>query len=424
MDRFGDERDWFFEKRFGLFLHLGLYTIEGWHEQDQMRRFIPRAQYARLIDRFNPDRFDPNAILDLAESVGMEYVCLTTKHHDGFCLWDTACTDFNVTNSPYGQDIIRQMADACHRRGFPLGLYYSIADWHHPSYPNEGRHHELQGPEPGDVPDWARYVDYVRDQVRELCTNYGQLHMFWWDMNVPKAHDPSINQMLRRLQPGMVINNRGFDDGDFGTPEREYQAEQTRSLLCFERPTEACNSLGTQSWGFRKDEDYQSIRYLLQNMTESLARGGNYLLNASPDASGCIPEQATAMLRTIGNWYSRTRKAFVGCEPASELSDNRDVLLTRRGTELYVHMARPPRSQAVVLQPLSQQPARATLLNTGDQLETSAEILPVFWDSKQPLLRIKGLPVDSLAHEPMVVHLDFSEPVERPAIRGAEEFRG
>ena len=139
--------EWFSRRRFGLFLHFGLYSIEGWHEQDQMRRRIPRDEYGKLIRRFNPAQFNAERILDLAESVGMEYVCLTTKHHDGFCLWDTRETTFNVMNSPYGRDIVKQLADACHRRNFPLGLYYSVADWHHPNYPSQGRHHEL--PEEG-----------------------------------------------------------------------------------------------------------------------------------------------------------------------------------------------------------------------------------------------------------------------------------
>ena len=154
--------EWFSKRKLGLFLHFGLYSIEGWHEQDQMRRRIPRATYEKLITRFNPVDFNADRILDLAESVGMEYVCLTTKHHDGFCLWDTQQTDFNVTKSPYGKDIIRQLADTCHRRGFPLGLYYSVADWHHPNYPNQGRHHELPGPVDGDSPDSSRARRLVR----------------------------------------------------------------------------------------------------------------------------------------------------------------------------------------------------------------------------------------------------------------------
>jgi alpha-L-fucosidase len=385
---FGDGRDWFFEKRFGLFLHFGIYAVEGWHEQEQQRRCVPRAEYEKLIHRFNPVGFDADAILDLAESVGMEYVCLTTKHHDGFCLWDTAYTDYNVMNTPYGKDIVRQL---------------------HPNYPGEGRSHELQNPEPGDAPDLYRYLAYLKNQVRELCENYGPVHHFFWDMNnVPKFEDPNVNGMLRSLQPDMVINDQGFDEGDFGGPEREYEEEQTHRLLRFNRPTEACNSVGTQSWGYRRDEDYYSARFLMQSIDEIMAKGGNYLLNAGPDHNGCIPEPALALLRKIGDWYSRVKEAFCGCEPASELTGNRDVLITRKGTTLYVHIARLPKSEAVVLNPIRRRPSKAVLLNTGDPVETSVDLLPTLWESG-PLLRLKHLPVDNLLGEPLVIRLDFPE---------------
>ncbi len=134
--RFGDGRDWFFEKRFGLFVHWGLYAIAGWHEQHQWRGRVPREEYVQLAKQWNPVKYDPEAWLDLAQAAGMKYLCITTKHHDGFCLWNTQQTTYNTMNTPYGKDVIKMLADACHRRRFPLCLYYSIADWHQPTYPN------------------------------------------------------------------------------------------------------------------------------------------------------------------------------------------------------------------------------------------------------------------------------------------------
>ncbi|MDE3149177.1 MAG: alpha-L-fucosidase, partial [Acidobacteriota bacterium] len=186
--RFGDARDWWFQKRFGMFVHWGLYSIAGWHEQLEWRGHVSRAQYERLFQQWNPKHYDPDAWLDLAESAGMEYICFTTKHHEGFCQWDTRLTPFNTMNTPYGKDVLRQLADACHRRNFPLCLYYSVVDWHSPLYPNQGRSHELQ-PQPGDHPDLARYLEFVKGQVRELCTNYGMISGFWWDMNVTGVTD-------------------------------------------------------------------------------------------------------------------------------------------------------------------------------------------------------------------------------------------
>jgi len=152
----------------------------------------------------------------------MKYICLTTKHHDGFCLWDTKQTAYNTMNTPYGKDIVKMLADACHKRSVPLCLYYSIADWNQPNYPNQGRHHELP-PQPGDQPDLMKYIEFLKKQVVELCTNYGEIHGFWWDMNVDKHVDRTINDIIRKLQPKAVINNRGYDEGDFGTPERDYE---------------------------------------------------------------------------------------------------------------------------------------------------------------------------------------------------------
>lgn len=422
--RFGDGRDWFFSTRLGLFMHFGLYSIEGWHEQDQMRRFIPRREYQELIHRFNPVRFDPDAILDLAEEAGMGYACLTAKHHDGFCLWDTECTDYNVMNSPYGKDIVGMYTDACHRRGFPLGIYYSVADWHHPNYPNQGRHHELPGPEQGDEPDFEEYLVFLRNQVRELCTNYGTVNHFFWDMNVPEHRDESVNRIIRRLQPNAVINDRGFDDGDFGTPEREHRSAETGEPLRYSRPTEACNSVGTQSWGYREDEDYYSARHLVESIDTILARGGNYLLNVGPDALGRVPEAAASILRQIGAWYAKTGEAFAGCEPASELTANRDVLLTRKGTTLYVHVARFPKSDSVVLNPIQVRPERAVLLNTGEPVETAVDLLPYLYLSGQEYLRLRHLPVSSLANEVMVVRLDFDRQLDEIAGESTEPFEG
>ncbi len=267
---FGDGRDWFLHKRFGLFIHWGIYAIPGWQEQHQWRGRVPRDEYVKLADQWNPVRFDPDAWLDLAAESGMQYVVLTTKHHDGFCLWDTEHTDYNTMNTPYNRDVLRQLADACQRRNVPLGLYYSIADWHHPNYPNQGRHHELPGPKPGDEPDLMRYLDFLRAQVRELCTRYGEISCFWWDMNVDQHVDPSVNTMIRELQPGAVINNRGFDEGDFGTPERDPgKSGEERS---FEGLTEACQSVGIESWGYRVDEDYYTDRHLIRSIDRYLAR--------------------------------------------------------------------------------------------------------------------------------------------------------
>ncbi|MCC2685144.1 MAG: glycoside hydrolase, family 29 (alpha-L-fucosidase), partial [Paenibacillaceae bacterium] len=310
--RFNDARDRFFDLRFGLFVHWGLYAIPAWHEQILWRGDMSRKEYEKLIQLFQPTRFDPEAWLDLAEQAGMQYICFTTKHHDGFCMWDTAETDYKVTNTPYGKDILAQLAEACHRRNFPLSLYYSCPDWHHPHYPNLGRHHEMFGPRPGDEPDLKRYYSYVEKQIRELLTGYGPIYQLFWDVNVAGYFDPGLNELARSLQPGLLINNRGPDQGDYSTPER-----QVPEGGAFTTPTEACQSLGRESWGYRANEDYYSDKFLMQSLDKILAMGGNYLLNVGPKADGTIAEENAAALRRIGLWYHKVKEAFQDAIPAS-----------------------------------------------------------------------------------------------------------
>lgn len=408
--RFGDARDWWFQRRFGLFLHWGLYAINGWHEQEQWRRRVPRAEYEKLAPQWNPEKFDPDAWLDLAEEMGAGYVCLTTKHHDGFCLWDTRTTAYNTMNTPFGRDIVREFADACHRRQMPLCLYYSVADWHQKNYPNQGRHHELP-PQAGDQPDLARYIEYLKAQVRELCTNYGTIHGIWWDMNVDKHIDPSVNAMIRQLQPSAVINDRGYDEGDFGTPERDY--DDVDGSLVFTRRTEACQSIGREAWGWRTDEDYYTDRHLQRSIDKFLARDANYLLNIGPLPDGSIPEVAVAILRRIGKWYRSVREAFDDVMPASHLTENRNVLLTRsakgRGNVLYVHLHRDPEYSGVKLKPLSIAPRRATLLNTGETVKWTIDMPPSEHADQTRCLRLCHLPVNEHANTVLVVKLEFDD---------------
>ena len=416
---FGDGRDWFSTKRFGLFIHWGIYAIPGWHEQDQWRRHIPRAEYEKLARQWNPTGFDPDAWIDQAQAAGMTYLCFTTKHHDGFCLWDSKATRYTVMNTPFGKDVLKLLAEACHRRKFPLCLYYSIVDWHHPNYPNQGRHHELP-PQAGDQPDLARYLDFLKAQVRELCTNYGEISGFWWDMNVAKTVDPSINAMIRQLQPKAVINNRGFDEGDFGTPERDYDRAGDDTAP-FSRLTEACNSVGAESWGFRRNEDYYTDRTLERGIDSFLARGANYLLNVGPDATGRIPAESAAILKRIGAWYGKVRESLEGTIPSPHLTVNHNVLLTRRGNTLYVHLVKDQASDGVKLFPLAISPRSAVLLNTGQPVECAVELLPSEC-SNPPGLHLRRLPINDLSNTVPVVRLEFDNlPDTAPPIPARDE---
>jgi alpha-L-fucosidase len=411
--KFGDGRDWFFEKRFGMFIHWGIYSIPAWHEQHQWRARVPREEYVKLAGQWNPTKFDPGNWLDLMETAGMRYITITTKHHDGFCLWDTRQTKFNTMNTPYGQDIIGKLSDVCHKRGVPLCFYYSIADWNNPNYPNQGRHHELAAPEKGDRPDWGRYMEFLKAQVRELCSNYGEIHGFWWDMNVPGYRDTTINEMIRKLQPKAVINNRGFDEGDFGTPERDYEAQTKESG----RPVEACQSVGMESWGYKKDEDYYTDLHLERSIDRYLSGGANYLLNVGPTAEGVIPEQSAAILKRIGEWYNSVKESYENVMQTNQLISGQNALLTSRGNTLYVHLSRDLPGNVIKLKPVQLLPSGAVLLNNGRAVECAVNMCPSDHLEQKGYLRLRNLPANELSGSVMVVRLDFDRPVEELVIR-------
>jgi alpha-L-fucosidase len=409
--RFGDGRDWFFERRYGMFVHWGIYSIPGWHEQHQWRARVPRAEYIKLAEQWNPKKFNPEEWLDLMEEAEMKYITLTTKHHDGFCLWDTKQTGFNTLNTPYKKDVVGMLADACHKRKMPLCLYYSIADWNQPNYPNLGRHHELP-PQPQDSPDWDKYMLFLKEQVRELCSNYGEIHGFWWDMNVPVFKDTTVNAMIRKLQPKAVINNRGFDDGDFGTPERDYDNPATEAKG-FDKPVEACQSVGMESWGFKKDEDYYSDRHLMSSIDKYLARDANYLLNVGPTGEGVIPAESAAILKRIGKWKASVNESFEMIQPDSELLNLPGVLVTRKENTIYVHMNKLPVGNGLKLKPINVLPTKAVLLNTGKPIDCVVNLSPSDHGTQQPYLRLRNLPVNEMANSVLVAKLEFDKPLDQ-----------
>jgi alpha-L-fucosidase len=405
---FNDPRNGFHQARFGLFVHWGLYAVDGWHEQQHYRLGMSRAAYRAILPRFNPRGFDPDAWLDLAQACGLHYLVVTAKHIDGFCLFHSAVSDFTVAATPYRQDLLAQIAAACHRRAFPFGVYFSALDNLLPFYPRTGQAHEAPA-EPGDQPDLERYMAFVRAQVHELCTRYGELRVFWWDANRTGFVDRSINDLIRRLQPNCVINDRGWDEGDFGTPERSYDPGAD-ALTPFAKLTEACESVGSQSWGYRTDEDYFTPRYLQGRIDLMLAKGANYLLNVGPDARGRIPAPQRRILRQVGAWYGKTREAFAGTALAAELTTNCEVLLTRRDNTVYVHLNAPPKTTAVVLRPLNVLPQQVTLLNTGEPVACDLNRLPALHREAVPTcLRLHSLPVARLAAEVPVIKLEFAE---------------
>lgn len=409
MKRFSPTPSSFHDHRFGLFIHWGLYAIGGWHEQEIWRLPRSRAEYGKYLDQFNPVHFDPDAWLDAAEAAGMDYVVFTTKHCDGFCNWDTAHSDFKITKTPYGKDVLALLAEACQRRNIPLGLYYSIPDMHHPAYPHAGRPYEFAEPQPGDTADQAAYIDYIRAQAEELLTRYGPIHCWWWDANVMKYADEGFHPYLKSLQPDILINNRGFGQSDFGTPERDWD-DSVNTLDAFPEATEACQSIGLYAWNWKADEDYYSDWHLQSSVAKIMAKGGNYLLNVGPQADGTFTAHDSALLKRLGDWFHSVKEAFDNTVPCNGLSDNAGVLLTRREDTLYVILNQPPTTNAVRLRPLNATPVTATLLNTGEPVDTLVNRIPGYGPGvdAEPVLRLRNLPVNTHAGQVLVLRLDFA----------------
>lgn len=402
-----DPRNWFTKKRYGMFIHWGIYAVGGIHEQERWRYGTPEKIYESYMEKFDPGKFDPAQWLDMIQENGMEYLVFTAKHHDGFCMWDTKETSFNIMNTPYKKDIVGMLAEECHKRDFPLELYYSCVDWHHKAYPNLGRHHEI-------VTDPAfhnmeEYMDFLKRQIRELCSNYGKIHGIWWDMNVPEHREESVHELIHSLQPAAVINNRGYAEGDYSTPERNFLAN---GFLPFANLTEACDSVGMNSWAYRKDEDYFSVRKLEKQISLYTGLGGNFLLNAGPDETGCFPEKAKDILSRIGVWYKKTGKGLVST-PCPGVVKNASFICTGGGKKLYLIFLDPPAGETVNLEGFAVLPEKAVILNTGREVTATLEPMSYTLHGEKRL-RLRDLPADEMNDEIYVIELTFAENVIIP----------
>jgi len=392
------------ERRFGLFIHWGLYALTEHHEQTLYRTDIGREAYEALRERFDPFRFSAEEWVLLAKNAGMRYICLTAKHCDGFCLWDTKETDYNVMNTPFKRDIVKEFADVCAKHDIGFALYYSTADWHHPNGYNPMATHQIP-PRETDEPNMTKYMAYVRRQITELMTNYGTICALFWDVRTGIT-DPSMNEMVRELQPGIRINDRGYDKGDYSTPERFVPDG------AFEKLTEACQSVGVESWGYRRHEDFYTARYLEESIDSILCRGGNYLLNIGPMPDGSIPMREQKLLRKVGSWFNRVKESYDGDAPTDLFSEHEEFTVTRNGDDLYLHFTRFPSANGFSLYPIDFLPEQVTLLNTGETPLVSLDVMPwkhMLPNGKAPCLHIHDLPFDELSSEVPVLKIRFRD---------------
>lgn len=397
------------ENKFGMFIHWGIYSIPAVHEQVYARMDMSDEEYERYAKDFNPVCYDPEEWVLLAKRAGMKYICFTAKHHDGFCMWDTKYTDYNIMNTPYGKDVLKMLADACHKHGMLLSIYYSNPDWNHPKGNNPSSTHQWKSKNIGGEADTVAYREFMKNQITELLTSYGKIYTLFWDIP-PLVEDPSLNELARELQPGIYINDRGWSEGDFSTPEREYK---TSVGSRFDSMTEACNSVGVQSWGYREGEDFYSLRHLCSSICRIMAMGGSYLLNVGPDSKGRITSEYAQRIEKLGDWYNRMGGALE-CHEADDFDYQIDAdacIVTKKGGVSYFNFYDGLTSNAVTMKNAPSLPKSVKLLNTGATLEAKICPMPEFFDMKTGIacerLYIRGIPTDELANEAIVIAVEW-----------------
>lgn len=356
---------WYTDARFGMFIHWGLYAIPARGEWVRSVERIPKEAYMTYFEEFDPVDYDPKQWAKAAKEAGMKYMVLTAKHHDGFCLFDSQYTDFKSTNTKCGRDLVREFLDAARGEGLKVGLYYSLLDWYHPDYPHYGDLHHPMRDNPAytnEGRDFNRYLTYLHNQVRELCTNYGKLDILWFDFSYENENAvmrgetwkaTQLVEMVRQLQPEIIIDNRlevsgeGFGSlwegnptpyhGDFVSPEQIIPPEGIQDKQGRDLVWEACVTMNN-NWGYcQNDHFFKPAPMLIKKLVECVSKGGNLLLNVGPDARGNIPPQSLEILRQIGAWMKDNSPSIYGCGKAGMAKPDTGRI-TRKGNKLYYHL--------------------------------------------------------------------------------------
>lgn len=387
---------WFSQARYGLFIHWGPYACLGRGEQVLFREHLDHQDYARMACAWNPASFDAGKWAALAVEAGMKYAVLTTRHHDGYCLWDSRLTDYTSVAQAPRRDFVREYVEAFRAAGLRVGFYYSLADWRIPAY--------WDGPQ-FDPGGWERFRDYVHGQVRELLTGYGRIDLLWFDGPWPRTatewKSGELIEKIRCWQPDILINNRldaaaqsgqpeqagaSQELGDFGTPEHQIGAENGR-------PWESCQVTTWRLWGYARGEHYRTAAQLLDLLCECASQGGNLLLNVGPDPEGEIPLPAESALREVGTWLRFHGEAIYGTGRGDLTEFTTYGYQTRRGNILYLICRFWPRSPEVRLAGLRLPGAKAVLLGSSRSLN----VIDADWGTL-----LSGLPAEASPLFPVI----------------------
>ena len=353
-----ERMQWWTNDRFGMFIHWGLYSLPARHEWVQKYERIPNKEYNKYFDYFNPDLYNPKEWAKKAKEAGMKYAVLTSKHHDGFCLFDSKHTDFKSTNTPYGKDLVKEWVDAFRAEGLKVGFYYSLIDWHHPDFTIDNVHPmsaktDEEYAELNKGKDMSKYRTYLKNQVSEILTNYGKIDILWLDFSYPGKHGKGrddwgsveLIKMVRELQPGILIDDRADlaevkGGWDYKTPE-QFKVDKWPEVDGKKISWETCQTF-SGSWGYHRDENtWKDQRQLLVLLIESVSKGGNVLLNVGPTARGKFDHRADKALEDMGKWMEYNSRSIYGCTQAPDTFQAPDqTIITYNPTlnRLYIHL--------------------------------------------------------------------------------------
>ena len=356
--------EWLVHDQFGMFIHFGLYAMPARHEWVKQRERMPQHAYDVYFKHFNPDMFDARDLARRARLAGMKYAVLTTRHHEAFALFDTQYSDYKITNTPFGRDLVREYVDAFRAEGLKIGFYYSLLDWYHPHYTIDQCHPLYKHPDMDKMNkgrDFNVYVDFMHNQVRELMTNYGKIDIIWFDYSF--TNDPNnkkvpyvpgndskgpdewrsekLIEMIRELQPGIVINDRLGIPQDVVTHEQRQLGQWPQYENGEYKTWEACQTF-SGSWGYNRDEmTWKSPQMLIEMLVKTVAIGGNLLMNVGPCARGYIDDRACASLDVYADWMKYNSRSIYGCtmaEPEFKAPEGTYLTQSEDGSRLYVHL--------------------------------------------------------------------------------------
>lgn len=397
--------EWWTKDHFGLFIHWGLYALPARHEWVKQYEQITDQDYQQYFDYFDPTEYNPKEWAKRAKAAGMKYAVLTTKHHEGFCLFDTKYTDYKSTNTKAKRDLVREFVDAFRAEGIKIGFYYSLIDWHHPDFTVDENHPQHYiGKESKDPSaeanyyrtankgkDMARYQQYIKNQVTELLTNYGKIDIMWLDYSYPgkygKGSDDwdavNLLRLVKKLQPNIIVNDRldlkeYTDGGDFETPE---QISTDRLQNYRGKYWETCQTF-SGSWGYFRDQDrhpWKTQRQLLDLLITSTANGGNLILNVGPTAKGEFDYRANNALDSLGYWMHANKKSIYNCTFPPEqykLPDNLNNATIKqtynpKEKTLYLHIFSYPKDGKLILPNYAGKIKYAQLLNDASEIQYS-----------------------------------------------------